>query len=61
MVGIELRPDAGPARDYALRLLDLGVLTKDTHESVIRLAPPLVIDKNELDWLVEQLQTTLEN
>lgn len=59
LIGIELHPGAGPARDYALRLLERGVLTKDTHESVIRLAPPLVIEKKELDWLVEQLQVVL--
>jgi len=59
LAGIELHPEAGPARDYALRLLELGILTKDTHESVIRLAPPLVIEKKELDWLVEQLQVVL--
>lgn len=59
LIGVELAGDAGPARDVALRLLDLGVLTKDTHERVIRLAPPLVIDAQQLDWLVEQLRTAL--
>ena len=59
LVGIELEPEAGPARDYSVRLLELGVLSKDTHEQVIRLAPPLVIEKDELDWLVEQLRTAL--
>jgi len=59
LVGIELEPEAGPARDYSVRLLELGVLSKDTHEQVIRLAPPLVIEKEELDWLVEQLRTAL--
>jgi ornithine--oxo-acid transaminase len=38
-------------------LLELGVLTKDTHEQVLRLAPPLVIERSELDWLVEKLQS----
>ena len=57
LIGIEIRPDAGTARDYAARLLELGVLTKDTHEQVIRLAPPLVIEPSELDWLVEKLQS----
>ncbi len=59
LVGIDLEPEAGPARDYSVRLLELGILSKDTHEQVIRLAPPLVIGKEELDWLVEQLQTAL--
>ena len=57
LIGIELRPEAGTARDYAARLLELGVLTKDTHEQVLRLAPPLVIERSELDWLVEKLQS----
>jgi len=59
LAGIDLKPEAGPARDYSVRLLELGILTKDTHEQVIRLAPPLVIEKKELDWLVAQLQTAL--
>lgn len=57
LIGIEIRPDSGTARDYAARLLELGVLTKDTHEQVLRLAPPLVIERSELDWLVEKLQS----
>ena len=57
LIGIEIRPEAGAARDYAARLLELGVLTKDTHEQVLRLAPPLVIERSELDWLVEKLQS----
>ena len=57
LIGIEIRPDAGTARDYAARLLELGVLTKDTHEQVLRLAPPLVIEPSELDWLVERLRS----
>ncbi len=57
LIGIEIRPNAGTAGDYAARLLKLGVLTKDTHEQVLRLAPPLVIERSELDWLVEKLQS----
>ena len=57
LIGIEIRPDAGTARDFAARLLELGVLTKDTHEQVIRLAPPLVIEPSELDWLLDRLQS----
>ena len=57
LIGIEIRVEAGPARDYAARLLELGVLTKDTREQVIRLAPPLVIERSELDWLLERLHS----
>ena len=59
LLGIDIKPEAGTAREACARLLELGVLTKDTHEQVIRLAPPLVIEKAELDWLVEQLETAL--
>jgi ornithine--oxo-acid transaminase len=60
LIGIELTRSAGTARDFALRLLELGVLCKDTHEQVIRLAPPLVIEDAEIGWLVERLRRVLE-
>ena len=60
LVGIELARSSGPARDFALRLLELGVLCKDTHEQVLRLAPPLVIEETEIEWLVERLRRVLE-
>jgi ornithine--oxo-acid transaminase len=55
LVGIELAPSSGPARDFALELLAHGVLCKDTHAQVLRLAPPLVIGEAEIEWLVERL------
>ena len=48
--GIQLTPEARPARKTAERLLEAGILAKDTHESTIRLAPPLTITREELDW-----------
>jgi ornithine--oxo-acid transaminase len=60
LIGIELARSAGTARDFALRLLELGVLCKDTHEQVLRLAPPLVIEDAEIDWLMERLRSVLE-
>ena len=59
LIGIELARSAGPARDFALRLLEHGVLCKDTHEQVLRLAPPLVIEEAEIEWLVERLEHVL--
>jgi len=59
LVGIEITPAAGSARAYCERLADRGVLAKDTHEQVIRLAPPLIVERRELDWLVEQLGALL--
>lgn len=52
--GIELAPGL-PARQVCYGLLERGVLAKDTHESTVRLAPPLVVSEEEVDMLVEQL------
>jgi ornithine--oxo-acid transaminase len=60
LIGIEVHPSAGTARKYCARLLERGVLAKDTHEQVIRLAPPLTIDRRELDWLLERLAEALD-
>jgi ornithine--oxo-acid transaminase len=57
---IELKKPAGTAREFALRLKDLGVLAKDTHGQTIRFAPPLVISESELDWLIERITRALE-
>ena len=59
LVGIELQPGAPSAREICSRLLERGVLTKDTHERVVRLAPPLIIEKDEIDWLSNQLEGAL--
>ena len=60
LVGIEIAAAAGTARSYCERLLALGVLCKDTHAQVMRLAPPLTVERKELDWLVEQLRSVLK-
>ncbi len=57
--GIDLDPAAGGARKYCYALKDRGLLCKDTHTHTIRLAPPLVITKAELDWAVDQLEAVL--
>jgi ornithine--oxo-acid transaminase len=59
LVGVEIAASAGTARTFCERLLEHGVLAKDTHEQVIRLAPPLIVERAELDWLVEQLRAVL--
>ena len=59
--GIQLVLEARPARAVAERLLEQGVLAKDTHESTIRLAPPLVITQEELDWGLERMFAVLSN
>jgi ornithine--oxo-acid transaminase len=57
--GIELKPEAGGARPYCYKLKDRGLLCKDTHVNTIRLAPPLVITKAQLDWAIDQLKEVL--
>jgi ornithine--oxo-acid transaminase len=57
--GVELKPEAGGARKYCYLLKDRGMLCKDTHENTIRLAPPLVITKAQIDWAIEQLEAVL--
>lgn len=59
-VGIELAPEAGTARAACERLLAEGVLAKDTHETTIRLAPPLVVTRDELEWALERIVPVLE-
>ncbi|MCH7597218.1 MAG: ornithine--oxo-acid transaminase [Planctomycetes bacterium] len=58
-VGIEFHPQAGKARDYCEKLMQAGMLCKDTHEQTMRLAPPLCITKEELDWALERLEKVL--
>ncbi len=58
--GIELVPEAGSARTLCERLLERGVLVKDTHATTIRLAPPLVISEEDLDWGLERILSVLE-
>jgi ornithine--oxo-acid transaminase len=59
LVGIEVRASSGPARPFCEALMARGMLCKETHERVIRLAPPLVIEEQELDWATDQLRAVL--
>jgi ornithine--oxo-acid transaminase len=58
--GIELAPEAVPARKHCETLLERGVLAKDTHETTVRLAPPLVVIEEDLDWALERVLGVLE-
>jgi ornithine--oxo-acid transaminase len=51
----------GAARPYCERLKDEGVLCKETHDHVIRLAPPLVITREEIDWAFERIKRVIES
>jgi ornithine--oxo-acid transaminase len=57
--GVDLDPELLGGRAACERLADRGVLTKETHGSTIRLAPPLVVTAEELDWAVDQLAAVL--
>ena len=59
LVGIEIKGASGPARPFCEALMARGMLCKETHQQVIRLAPPLVIDEREIDWATEQLRAVL--
>ncbi len=58
-VGLEFKTSAGVARPYCEKLMREGMLCKDTHEQVMRLAPPLCINREEVDWAVERLAKVL--
>ncbi|MGV3653559.1 MAG: ornithine--oxo-acid transaminase [Noviherbaspirillum sp.] len=57
LIGMELDPALVSARDCCLRLMERGILTKDTHDTVVRFAPPLVISQAELDGALEAIGT----
>ena len=56
LLGIELFPEAGGARRFCEQLMKHGILCKETHENVIRLAPPLMIQRKDVDWAVERIK-----
>jgi ornithine--oxo-acid transaminase len=59
-IGIEINAALGSAREVCERLMARGLLSKETHETVVRLAPPLVVTKEELDWAIVQIRDVLE-
>jgi ornithine--oxo-acid transaminase len=58
-VGIVLKPESGGARRFCEALMEQGLLCKETRWNVIRLAPPLVVTKGEIDWALERLGDVL--
>jgi ornithine--oxo-acid transaminase len=59
LIGVHIKDDHGTARPYCEKLMDLGILAKETHGQVIRFAPPLVITKDEADWALERIARVL--
>jgi ornithine--oxo-acid transaminase len=58
--GAEIDPELASARDVCERLLARGVLSKETHRTVIRMAPPLVIARDDLDWALDRFADVLD-
>ncbi len=58
-IGVEINDALGSARDVCVTLMDRGLLSKETHEKVVRLAPPLIISRSEIDWAVTQIREVL--
>ena len=56
LIGVELKPEAGGARRFCEALQEKGILAKETHENVVRFAPPLVIEKDTIDWALPSLR-----
>jgi ornithine--oxo-acid transaminase len=59
LIGVELKPTAGGARRFCEALQERGVLAKETHEHVIRFAPPLIIDRPTIDWVLPRIREVL--
>ncbi|CAM5263705.1 ornithine aminotransferase OS=Streptomyces alboniger OX=132473 GN=rocD PE=3 SV=1 [Streptomyces alboniger] len=57
--GVDIAAAYGTGREISEKLMDRGVLVKDTHGATIRIAPPLVISKEDLDWALDQLRALL--
>jgi ornithine--oxo-acid transaminase len=60
LIGVVLKPAAGGARRFTEVLQKRGILAKETHENVIRFAPPLIIDQPALDWALPIIRDVLQ-
>ena len=59
LIGVDIKKQSGPARPYCEKLRDLGILCKETHEQVIRFAPPLIIGTEAIDWILDRVAQVL--
>ena len=59
LIGVEIKKEIATARPFCEKLMKLGILAKETHEQVIRFAPPLIIKKEEIDWALEKIRKVL--
>ncbi len=61
LIGMEFIPEAGGARQYCEKLMGAGILCKETHDNIIRFAPPLVISRDDVDWALETIKKAIFN
>ena len=59
LIGVEIKEEHGTARPYCEKLMELGILAKETHHQVIRFAPPLVLTREDADWALERIAKVL--
>lgn len=59
LIGVQIKPNYPKARWFCEKFMDDGILCKDAHEDVIRFAPPLVIEKSDIDWAMERIGPVL--
>ena len=60
-IGVEIKEEYGEARPYAKKIIENGVLAKDTHGTVLRFAPPLIIKKDQIDKALRRIEPVLKN
>jgi ornithine--oxo-acid transaminase len=60
LIGIELKEEAGGARRFCEALEKEGLLCKETHENVIRFAPPLIIKQKDLNWAFKKVKSVFK-
>ena len=61
LIGVELKPAAGGARQFCEDLKNTGILVKETHQHVIRFAPPLIIDRPTIDWALLKIRAIFDS
>jgi ornithine--oxo-acid transaminase len=59
LIGVEFHPEAKGARQYCEQLKEVGILCKETHKTIVRFAPPLVVGKDDIDWAIEKITPVL--
>lgn len=59
LIGVEMKKESGNARTYCEALQKQGILAKETHDTTIRFAPPLIIDRDTIDWALPRIKKVL--